>query len=220
MGIRTFIQDTLDTWRGPIKRQDAPLWANTRSLEDVAELTAQWLEGRIDSQPGYFGRVDVDTAEGLREALIDLNRVGFLTNNSQDGYDDAGYDGAHWTALASVTGFAKTDVAERLAAAMDGTDFEVLAHDNKEHTWGRGERGVAVTCREGQPFTEFGAQLSWNAIAGSLYDGCSDAAMVDIFNAKQVTVYDPVPGRNTLWPALHDFAVRERAAMDDDTAEA
>ncbi len=87
----------------PLTRRDRSLWAAARSLADLGELTALWLDGSIASQPGYYGPCDVDEddAPGLTDTLILLNRAGYVTFGSQ-----AGYDGAPWQQLAAVEGLA------------------------------------------------------------------------------------------------------------------
>ncbi len=186
----------------PLKRADARLWAQARTLHDLCDLTAMWLEGHIDSQPGYWGKVDVDTAPSLREALIGLNRSGFLTHTSQKGFDGTGYDGAHWHSHAAVEGFADDDMVRWLEDVVSGTRMMMLVHPFKESQWGRGKPGVDVTFREGVACTRFGYQMGYQTIAGELYDRCSDEAIDALCRAWQVTVYDPDPGADDLWPLL------------------
>jgi hypothetical protein len=85
---------------------EAEIWAAARSLNDLCALTERWLRADLATQPGYSGSVDVDEEEapGLTDACIALNRAGFLTRNSQAGFDGTGYDGARWTQLAAVDG--------------------------------------------------------------------------------------------------------------------
>lgn len=175
---------------GPLTRADRPRWAATRTLADVSELTAQWLEGHIDSQPGYYGRVDVDEAPGLTDALITLNRAGLVTDNSQAGYDGPGHDGAHWRQLAAVTGFCDKDTHRRLRDALTGTPFRTQEAP-----------GVVVTWREHTPYTTFGGPLR-RAMVTDVYAGCGRDAVEALCDAIQITIYDPTPGGNELWPAL------------------
>lgn len=180
----------------PIKRNERHLWADAQSLPDLCRLTAGWLEGHVQSQPGYYGSVDVDDAEGLLDALIGLNRRCFLTNNSQQGFDGTGYDGAHWTQHAAVTGFADRGMFQWLRRVV-GSRFEVEADGP----------GVYVTLREGRGYTHYGNPLSRRDIEFS-YDGCGEGALQAVCGALQVTVYDPEPGRNDLWGVLRRAASR------------
>ena len=43
-----------------MNRADRKLWAAARTLADLGELTARWLEGRIASQPGYAANYGPD----------------------------------------------------------------------------------------------------------------------------------------------------------------
>lgn len=197
------IRDLFDS--GPLLDADKPAWAAARTLHDLCELTAQWLEGRIQSQPGYFGPVDVDEAPYLREALIALNRAGFLTYGSQEGYEPShgpAPAGGEWYQLASVTGFAARDTVDWLTRALDGTPYEVFAHPCKtSRWWRRALPGVTVTWWDGRRHTRFGHQMGEATIAGC-YSGCSDAAVDVVCAALQVTIYDSTPGPNDLWPTL------------------
>lgn len=181
---------------GPLLPEDRPLWEAARSLPDLAALTGRWLAGEIQSQPGYFGPVDVDEAEapGLTAALIACNRAGFLTNDSQAGFDGPGADGAHWTQLAAVTGFMYEEPAERLAELVvaDGR-FRIQRDTDTD------QPGLAVTCRAGEETTWYGREIDGDTIADELYGGCHDDAIADVFWSAQVTVWDPVAGRNELW---------------------
>lgn len=186
---------------GPLTRADRKRWAQARTLDDLGELTALWLEGRIDSQPGYYGRVDVDEddAPGLTAALIACNRAGYLTNDSQAGYDGEGYDGARWRQLATVDGYATEATVQRMRAHL-GQRFTVLAQPLGR----RRGRKVVVTWREGVPFTAFGG--SSRSLAETDYDGCSAEALRAVRSAWTLTVYDPRPGHNQLWAALEQAA--------------
>lgn len=192
----------------PLTRRDRPLWAAAASLADLGELTAAWLEGAIASQPGYYGRCDVDEddAPGLTDTLILLNRAGYVTNGSQAGYDGPGYDGGHWQQLAAVEGLAARHTYDWLCDALTGTRFGLLAWPCKARPWHRAGAGITVTFRDGQPYTTFGTQLGEATLAGDLYDGCGDDAIAAACAALQVTIYDPEPGPNDLWPVLADAA--------------
>lgn len=209
---------------GPLAAQDRPRWAAARTLAHLGELTAQWLEGRIASQPGYYGPVDVDEddAPGLTATLAALNRAGYVTTGSQAGFIGPGYDGAHWTQLAAVTGFADPATCAWLREAMTGAGYQVLAWPCKDKPWHRPGKGVIVTAREGQRVTTFGTQLGSQTIVGEIYDGVGDEAIEAVCGALQVTIYDPLPGSNELWQVLRAAAERrldEACGWPGDTAE-
>ena len=75
-----------------MRRTDRKRWASARTPADVGELTAQWLEGRIASQPGYAPGCgpDPETAD-LTGVLAACNRAGFITDTSQPGESGPGY---------------------------------------------------------------------------------------------------------------------------------
>jgi hypothetical protein len=193
-------------WSGPLTRADRPRWVAARTLPDLCELTAQWLEGRIASQPGYYGSVDVDEddAPDLTDTLVALNRAGFLTNSSQAGFDGLGYDGAHWHLRAAVTGFA--DDIDWLFDAVDGETHDIVAY--RCRTCHRARRNpVKVTYRDGVPVTDFGPGLSRRVIAREMYNGCSAEAIDAVCGAWQITIYDRRFGTNDLWPVLRAAAL-------------
>ena len=175
-----------ETFAGPLTPQDRPAWARARTLEDLGELTAQWLEGRIQSQPGYYGPCDVDEelAPGLTDTLIALNRAGFLTNNSQAGSAEYGQQ-------AAVIGFASPAVAERLARGLDGTEYRYTTLSARR----------PFQRADGDPAAQFNWHASGRGISG-MYFGLHRQALDALRDAKQLTIYDPQIGRNTLWAAL------------------
>lgn len=199
MGLNNFLARVGIGDGDPLKRADRPRWAAARTLQDLADLTVEWLTGRIESQPGYYGPVDVDEAPYLLDALIACNRAGFLTNDSQQGFDGVGYDRADWQQYAAVTGFADHGTARALESALRGTRFVVLTCTSRDSQ--RSMPGVFVTTREGQGFTRYGHPRPGSDIEFG-FDGCSHAAVTEVVDAVQVTVYDPEPGSNDLWPVL------------------
>lgn len=191
---------------GPLKAADRPLWAAARTLPDLCELTAQWLEGRIASQPGYYGPVDVDEedAPGLTDTLAALNRAGFLTYNSQAGFYGAGFDSARWRLHASVSGFATPATLRWIEKALSATATGLLVYTCRDVK--RPGPGFPVTRRNGRPHTVFGAQYG-RSVIGEIYADCSDEAIDEVCRTMHVTVYDPMPGRNTMWEPLRHAAV-------------
>lgn len=180
-----------------LTRQDRPRWAAARNRADLGLLTALWLDGRIDSQPAYYGKVDVDEdlAPGMTDTLIRLNEAGFLTQNSQAGSEV-------YQQQASVNGFASPEMADRLRQlANDEVRCTVLPPR------GRFRRGQ----------WDHDAQCTWHVTASEIahmYEGAGAEAIDDLVNSSQVTVYDTRIGRNDLWPALDSVV-----ATSEDTDE-
>lgn len=187
---------------GPLTAADRRLWADARSLTDLSRLTELWLEGRIDSQPHYWGRVDVDEAEapGLTRALVALNRINFLTDCSQAGYAGPGYDGANWTQLAAVSGYADLATVDRIARRLPER-YAFVVHTGLRRRFQRPAPGVLVTRRDGRPCTGFAWQMTRGQIAFE-WEACHRDAIRAIQSACTVAIYDPAPGFNDLWADL------------------
>ena len=86
---------------------DRVTWARARTLQDVADRTAQWLEGKLGSQPNYQPNCgpDDETAQ-LIPTLARANRAGYLTTCSQPGHAATpGFDHALWRQRPAVDGF-------------------------------------------------------------------------------------------------------------------
>lgn len=173
------------------RRREQRRWAAARTLDDLGELTAQWLEGRVAYQPGYGGPVDVDEDPGLRDTLIRLNRAGLVTECSQGGWVGPG---GYSTQMAAVEGFAAPATVEQLRQTLAGAEYEVLV--NARH-------GVPLSHLDGQPYTRFGQRMTRRGIAGR-YPGCHRDAIKAVAAADQIVIYDRQIGRNTLWAALDE----------------
>ena len=169
-----------------MNRSDRKAWASARTLADVGELTAQWLEGKVRSQPGYQANCgpDPETSE-LIPVLAACNRAGFVTVNSQpaDGRREA------W-----VSGFATEAALTQLRRIVRGVPLAVAqCCRGRVHSDCRGWRGWRWGC-------------PWRDSADALADACPAAAN-EVRRCWYVVIVDPEPGRNDrLWPALAEFA--------------
>jgi hypothetical protein len=66
--------------------EDSHYWAEARTLTDIGQLTAQWLEGTITHNPGYGGPGGPDDETlALAPGLAIINRAGLVTDFSQPG---------------------------------------------------------------------------------------------------------------------------------------
>ena len=199
-------------------RADRARWAQARTLADVGELTALWLEGEIVHQPGYGDPrpgeeigPDPETRD-LVPVLAACNRAGFATNGSQPGEVIAG-DGDGWPyeQRSAVEGFCDAVTLGRLRDAVAWSGLLVVEHDPAALPRRRysAERAVPVSRAAGQEVTGFGVQLSRRDLChGHVgYGECHRDAVEAICGAWQVTIIDPEWGRNdVLWPALAKFA--------------
>ena len=91
-------------------------WSEAQSFRELCELGARFVEGRIDSFPGWGAReLDAESVP-LADTLARLNRAGFLTCASQPGAAPArGTDGVVTARRPFVTGFARLEAAADLA---------------------------------------------------------------------------------------------------------
>jgi hypothetical protein len=115
--------------------KDAERWRAARTLAGLGELTARWLEGKIESIPTVWPGCGPDEqTTDLIPVLAACNRVGYGTTVSQPGEEPApGYDGRLGTQRAAVQGFASADAAAAHRACTAATPLIVLvtgpAHD-------------------------------------------------------------------------------------------
>jgi len=202
---------------GTVGMRDRRRWREATSMDELCSLTVAWLSGEIGTQPGYYGRVDVDDdlAPGMATALIALNRMGFLTRCSQAGYngvDPDDVDDFHWTQCAAVEGFASPSTVERLQAALGGTRFEIRAEATRPPDVPF-VQGQVVTHLEGSPHTWFGGRLSAEEIELE-FEGTSAAAVAAVQETLQVVIQDPTAGPNDLWTCLNAAAATAAAAAE------
>jgi hypothetical protein len=198
-----YLRSTGDRPRiGRMSRTDRQAWQSARTLADLGELTAQWLEGRIASVPGYCGAPAEETVP-LIPVLARLNRAGFVTDCSQPGQTGDG-----WEQRAAVQGYAAQDVALRIigAVAADPELVTISCPPSMVPRWRYGYRdAMTVTRARGRHFTGFGVRIPRRHIRdGWIGHGmCSREAVKALCEAWQVTVIDPEWGRpDLLWQVL------------------
>lgn len=185
---------------------DRAAWGSARTLAELGELTARWLEGGLASQPGYCGPSDIEDP-ALVPMLAKLNRAGFMTTGSQIGEDGPGYDGAHWQQRATVEGFATQDVALEIIGTLAPTELVTISYGPSSLPRWRYRYGHAmvVTRRGDHDYTRFGVQLPRRHIRDPWlgYGICHQDAVTALCNAWQVTVIDLEWGRpDVLWRVL------------------
>ncbi|MFE7112214.1 DUF6919 domain-containing protein [Streptomyces sp. NPDC057575] len=169
-------------------RSDRRRWRSARSITELGELMALWLEGRTGSWPGYQPRCGPDE-ETLpwTGVLAAVNRAGYLTIGSQPGFSNENFDGKAWKQRAAVEGFIADHallLALTDAAAKAGID--VRLHSLLD-TWGSST--ITVTTRVGVPNTEFGTPLSIGDLR-FMRRGCAPEAVDAIAEANYVTITD------------------------------
>jgi hypothetical protein len=200
----------------------ASQWAGARTLLEVGELTAQWLEGRIPKSPWYGGEPDPETTEVV-PVLAALNRIGFVTTESQPGKDPSeGY-----AQRAEVSGYVSRELADHLEAATCMTDLVFMklpATDVRASIPITIEtQGVASDFRTRSPvspaYSFAGSSSSIEELrflysegpADLGYPSLSDEAIAVMADSARVTLIDPVWGRRELlWTVLGEVASRLR----------
>ncbi|MEW2615179.1 hypothetical protein AB0937_34345 [Streptomyces sp. NPDC047880] len=181
-------------------RSTARTWAAARTLSDLGELTAQWLEGSLATLPGgaYRGGPDEETGP-LVPVLAALNRSGFVTLQSQPGCDGPAFDGRRWQQRAAVMCLTDAAGLQQLTRTARGAGLLLAAHraDRPGPV-----RDILVTTWGGNGHTGFGGRLRKSHIRRE-YAGCHRDAVRAAQDAHQVTLVDPCWGRDTLlWPEL------------------
>jgi hypothetical protein len=187
--------------------EDAVRWQSARTLADLGDLTAEWLEGKIGSQPAYApgSGPDEETA-GLVPVLAAANRAGFVTDCSQPGEPaEPGDDGSTWEQRAAVSGFASDRVLDRLRKAARTAGLVLIARKAGKLQASYRD-AIPVTCADEEPCTWFGAIVNADEVTCQ-YDDCHPDAVKALCDAWQVSLIDLEWGRNdVLWPALERFA--------------
>lgn len=193
-----------------MSRRDRNLWRSARTLADLGQHLAAWLDGDIKSWPGYMPGYgpDPETAE-LIPVLARLNRAGFLTDSSQPGADET-IDGHHWKQRAAVTGFIDDeDLLEDLSAAAIDAGLLVLIHRPAPSPT---LHGYTVTRLDGQPHTTFGDYVTPRDLRG-MWPVINRQAFDAVAHATQLTIVDPRWGSDDrLWRALDNAITQHTAA--------
>ncbi|MCX6498493.1 MAG: hypothetical protein NTU93_06785 [Arthrobacter sp.] len=177
---------------------DREVWRQAATIPAAGELTARWLEGRSQYQPGTFTPgIDGET-EAIAGELAVLNRNGLFTKESQPGLREGGS-----VQRAYVTGFCTPESAESLLELSSRTEFVTVGHAPGEMS----SASIPVTLQDGEIVTVLGTSES-PIEADQLKDWAAEAneslALV-LAESWYVEVFDPVWGRDgALLPAVLD----------------
>jgi hypothetical protein len=175
-------------------------WKDARTVADLGQLMADWLEGRTRNRPAYGDdRSDPETSKILRP-LVALNRGGYLTDNSQPGYYGRGHDGRRWTQLPFVTGFVSGANRPLVDALQrDGRAAGLVVIINGQRDDGR-PGGVPVTFAGREVVMHAGSATSGEQLHYEWSDDLRSAALTDLMCAFEVTLIDLGGKRRTrLW---------------------
>lgn len=182
--------------------EDQARWQSARTLADLGELTARFLEGELEQTPTHGAPPDEETGP-LIPVLAAVNRAGFVTGHSQPGIP---LDGQGCAQRAAVSGYVSNDAFADLMAAITAADTELLitAGRGPMDDWGP---AITITLDVGEEFTWDGGGMSRSTLNLNYREHCHQDAIEELEKAWQVTLVDPEWGRDDqLWPLLEAFA--------------
>lgn len=179
---------------------DRTIWQSARTLTDLGNLTADWLDGRLNYCPGWTAgddpttrRPDPETTP-LVPVLAALNRRGLVTINSQPGHHlNADRVGQR----AAVEGLCDQSTLGWLRRTLAGFEQELVVRayrlDGRRHP-----QPVPCTVKDGTWVTWFGA-----ATADDVTDTLSELHpdMLAVVRRSWHVVVADVYADN-LWPRL------------------
>ncbi|MDR7081603.1 hypothetical protein J2X01_000884 [Arthrobacter ginsengisoli] len=168
---------------------DREVWRQAGTIPAAGELTARWLEGRSQYQPGTFTPgFDAET-KAIAGELAALNRNGLFTKESQPGVLGEGH-----RQRAYVTGFCSAESAAALLELSGRTELVTVAHAPGEAS----QSSIPVSLRDGEVVTVLGSSES-PAGDDQLRDWseeANDTLALLLAESWYVEVFDPAWGRN------------------------
>ena len=182
-----------------MKRAERKLWKTARTLADLGELMAQWLEGDLRSRPGYYGPTDLDSTE-LTALCVDLCRAGVVTFESQgaqtweDDYAGVG------RARVFIEAFVGDEHLGGLRDVCRDAGLTLIAHRTPPRRWfgsfrSTGADEIPVVLHGERTALSVGSPIDRRYV-DLMWDGVSDEAYDAVAAAWQVTIIDPEWGRN------------------------
>ncbi|WP_427005372.1 DUF6919 domain-containing protein [Pseudarthrobacter sp. H2] len=175
---------------------DREVWRQAATIPAAGELTARWLEGRSQYQPGTFTPGIDEETRGIAARLAVLNRNGLFTKESQPGVLAEGL-----AQRAYLTAFCTTEAAASLLRLSARTGLVTVAHAPGEAS----RASIPVTVQQDEVVTVLGSSESpvtpeqltaWSEEA-------NDALALVLADSWYVEIFDPVWGRNDiLLPAV------------------
>jgi hypothetical protein len=178
-------------------------WRSARTVADLGELMADWLEGRIPASPGYCDTRPEDETRHLIPTLAACNRSGYITTNSQPGEQPVrGVDGRMWRQRAVVDGWiANPALLHRIRTTAATAGITVITNRPGR----RPHPGMIVTEADGEAITDYGWSPGHRRLIAYQWPGIPGAARRELRTATHLTLVDPAWGRDDrLWPLLAD----------------
>jgi hypothetical protein len=175
---------------------DREVWRQASTIAAAGELTARWLEGNSQYQPGVFSAGFDDETRAIARELAGLNRNGLFTKESQPGVR-----AGDLAQRAYVTAFCSPETAMALLALSTRTSLVTVAHAPGESS----SASIPVTVQDGDVVTVLGS--SEEPVAEDQLrdwaDESNETLALVLADAWYVEVFDPVWGRNdVLLPAV------------------
>lgn len=175
------------------------LWADASTLEEIGELTAQWVKGKISCYPLYGESIDDETIS-IRDDIAFFNRNGFVTTFSQPG--EPLEDGC--AQRAAVAGFASEKIAKKIGSLSLHTNLLTFIFPPGV-TWGY---HTPITIQDYQPCTWCGS-TSTDEIDQYVH-WVSDKFAMALGQAWKVIIIDPTWGREKyLWENVREVLTKE-----------
>ena len=174
---------------------DREVWRQASTIAAAGELTARWLEGNSQYQPGVFSAGFDDETGAIAGELARLNRNGLFTKESQPGVR-----AGDLAQRAYVTAFCSPETAMALLALSTRTSLVTVAHAPGESS----SASIPVTVQDGDVVTVLGSSeepVAEDQLRDWAEESNETLALV-LADAWYVELFDPVWGRNdVLLPA-------------------
>lgn len=175
------------------------VWSRAKSLQDLGELTVQWLEGKLKWHFSQFAEPDAETSE-ISGHLLQINRLGLLTEFSQPA--EILNDGSGQRAC--ISGFSDEATAKKLATLNLHTDLLVFIFEPgslfSQKPYGY---QIPVTVEEYHPFTWCGSVSGYEMESFEELGLLGTDALTSIAESWYVIAIDTKWGRKSyLWDNL------------------
>ena len=159
-------------------------WKDAKTVADLGQLMADWLEGRIHETPNACGELDPETTPLVR-TLAAINRGGYLTECSQPGSDDR-----HGVQVPFVSGFiahSNRRLVKALQREIRDADLCIIIDGKRDDRRPGGVpvafKGREVVANAGKRTPRWHLTDSWSEL--------NSTALANLLGAYEVTVIDP-----------------------------
>jgi hypothetical protein len=177
---------------------DREVWRQATTIAAAGELTARWLEGNSQYQPGVFSPGFDDETTAIAGELARLNRNGLFTKESQPGVEVEGL-----AQRAYVTAFCNPETASALLALSTRTELVTVVHAPGEAS----TASIPVTVQDDAVVTVLGSSeepVGEDQLRDWAAETNETLALV-LADAWYVEIFDPFWGRNdVLLPAVFE----------------